>query len=253
MDLLTFIAKSEWPAVIGGALFYYRDPLGKLIERVRFKNVKVFGIETELEQQLDEAEKSATKAGLVPAIPARMTAPTAMLEETSFASKLTANPTQSPLLAENGDAASDEGHQSEAIALPECKNSAFIDKKVRESLLKYNKEIVSELEKTQLVLENPDLATNIAWIKLQNFVREIAPGSETVFAGRLTAIAIIKAILDAGIDLSAEELDVIRGIVNVRNVINQSGIGNIESGEALRYVGLIDRVIDRLRSALPKH
>jgi hypothetical protein len=56
VDLLELIARSEWPVVVGGALFLFRRPLVKLIGRINSTKVEALGFKAEFEMGLEEVE-----------------------------------------------------------------------------------------------------------------------------------------------------------------------------------------------------
>ncbi|WP_156164419.1 hypothetical protein [Bradyrhizobium sp. LTSP885] len=50
MDILEFVQRSEWPVLIGGALWYFRRPLYQLVDRVRPTKVSAWGVSIELDK-----------------------------------------------------------------------------------------------------------------------------------------------------------------------------------------------------------
>ena len=64
MDWLDFIAKSEWPVVVGGALLLFRKPITQLLLSLRPKKIKGFGLDAEFEIGLQKAEALTDDAPL---------------------------------------------------------------------------------------------------------------------------------------------------------------------------------------------
>jgi hypothetical protein len=55
-DIFDFIARSEWPIVVAGALLLFRRPLRELIGRVNLTKIDVWGFKAEFEKGLDKIE-----------------------------------------------------------------------------------------------------------------------------------------------------------------------------------------------------
>jgi hypothetical protein len=56
VDILEFLAHSEWPIVVGGALWLFHKPLRKMAERVNLTRIDAWGIKAEFEKGLDKIE-----------------------------------------------------------------------------------------------------------------------------------------------------------------------------------------------------
>jgi hypothetical protein len=54
MDVLEFLQRSEWPLLIGGAFWYFRKPLYRLLDHIRPTKVSALGVSIDL--ALDRAE-----------------------------------------------------------------------------------------------------------------------------------------------------------------------------------------------------
>lgn len=62
MDMLEFLQRSEWPVLIGGALWYFRKPLYRLLDYIRPTKVSAWGVSIELALEKAEALTAATRA-----------------------------------------------------------------------------------------------------------------------------------------------------------------------------------------------
>ena len=56
MDILEFLARSEWPIVALVAVLVIRKPLGRMVDRVNPKKVDAWGFKAEFEKRLEKAE-----------------------------------------------------------------------------------------------------------------------------------------------------------------------------------------------------
>jgi hypothetical protein len=56
MDILEFLQKSEWPLLVGGALWYFRHPLTRLLNEIRLTKFAAWGLSAEFEKRLDKVE-----------------------------------------------------------------------------------------------------------------------------------------------------------------------------------------------------
>jgi hypothetical protein len=57
MDFWEFVARSEWPIVVGGAIWLLRRPLQDMLSRVTPTKVDAFGLKAEFERTLDKVEQ----------------------------------------------------------------------------------------------------------------------------------------------------------------------------------------------------
>jgi len=56
VDVLEFLAHSEWPLIGGAALFVIRQPLVRMLDRVNPTKVDAWGLKAEFEKTLDKVE-----------------------------------------------------------------------------------------------------------------------------------------------------------------------------------------------------
>lgn len=56
MDVLEFLARSEWPIVVGGALWLLRKPISAMIGRVNLTKIDAWGFKAEFEKGLQKVE-----------------------------------------------------------------------------------------------------------------------------------------------------------------------------------------------------
>jgi hypothetical protein len=54
VDILEFLAKSEWPLVVGGALWLLRRPISEMIDRLDPTKVDVLGFKAEFARRLEK-------------------------------------------------------------------------------------------------------------------------------------------------------------------------------------------------------
>jgi hypothetical protein len=57
VDIIELIARSEWPIVVGGALFLLRHPIKGLLTRISLTKIDAWGLKAEFEQGLDEVDE----------------------------------------------------------------------------------------------------------------------------------------------------------------------------------------------------
>jgi hypothetical protein len=57
VDILELIARSEWPIVVGGAVFLFRRPLVALMSRINLTKIDAWGLTAEFEKGLEKVEK----------------------------------------------------------------------------------------------------------------------------------------------------------------------------------------------------
>jgi hypothetical protein len=57
VDLFELIARSEWPVVVGGALFLFRRPIRELFGRINLTKIDAWGLKAEFEKGLDKVEE----------------------------------------------------------------------------------------------------------------------------------------------------------------------------------------------------
>jgi len=56
VDILEFLAATEWPLVVGGALLLFRRPIRELIARTNLSKVDAWGLKAEFEKGLHKVE-----------------------------------------------------------------------------------------------------------------------------------------------------------------------------------------------------
>jgi hypothetical protein len=56
VDILEFLARSEWPLIVGGAILLFRRPIQELIARTNVTKVDAWGLKAEFEKGLDKVE-----------------------------------------------------------------------------------------------------------------------------------------------------------------------------------------------------
>ena len=71
MDILEFIARSEWPVVVGGSILLFYRPIKGLLAGLNLKRIEGWGVKAEFEKGLDKVEeltlsKDLTKSEEVP-------------------------------------------------------------------------------------------------------------------------------------------------------------------------------------------
>jgi hypothetical protein len=52
VDILEFLAHSEWPIVVGGALLILRRPLSEMMGRMNLSKIDAWGLKAEFEKGL---------------------------------------------------------------------------------------------------------------------------------------------------------------------------------------------------------
>ncbi len=57
MDFWEFLARSEWPVVVGGTIVMFRRQIRRLLNHVHSKKVNVMGNEVELEPDRTKAQR----------------------------------------------------------------------------------------------------------------------------------------------------------------------------------------------------
>jgi hypothetical protein len=56
MDILEFLQKSEWPVLVGGVIWYFREPIKRLLTELRLTKFAAWGLTAEFEKRLDKVE-----------------------------------------------------------------------------------------------------------------------------------------------------------------------------------------------------
>lgn len=72
MDFLEFIARSEWPLVVGGTAWLLRQPLKDMIARINITKIDAWGLKAEFEKGLAKVElltKPTSETALPPEKP----------------------------------------------------------------------------------------------------------------------------------------------------------------------------------------
>jgi hypothetical protein len=60
LDILEFLARSEWPAVAVGVLWILRRPIAALIDRINITKLNVWGVTAEFDRSLEKVETTLT-------------------------------------------------------------------------------------------------------------------------------------------------------------------------------------------------
>jgi hypothetical protein len=56
MDFFEFVQKSEWPVLVGGVIWYFREPIKQLLTELRLTKFAPWGLSAEFERRLDKVE-----------------------------------------------------------------------------------------------------------------------------------------------------------------------------------------------------
>jgi hypothetical protein len=57
LDILDFIARSEWPVVVGGSIVIFYRPIKRLLAGISLKKIEGWGIKAEFEKGLDKVDE----------------------------------------------------------------------------------------------------------------------------------------------------------------------------------------------------
>ncbi len=97
----------------------------------------------------------------------------------------------------------------------------------------------------------PGIAVLNAHERIYQRLKEMAPTAHVPGPLPSTAYALAKVVADRGL-ITPETVDAIQELSGLRNLVAHGGADSVTPEAAVRYLGLVDRVLYLLRTPLPK-
>jgi hypothetical protein len=226
VDLLEFVAHSEWPLVAGVALYLMRKPLVEMVARVSPTKVDFLGLKIELERRLEKAEAlTAIEQPASPALSKARDVPPSIMAPPTARFKVRDNAPPGVLTdSATPDTSGYAALHAQADALP-LGNTA------------------------------PEIQVLLAWQRLESEVRRLVDerlkprtGNAQIQAKARNLWHVPHMIESAAkeLGLNDDEMAALRELRALRNQIAHSNHPFVMQSDATRFKAIVERLITRM-------